>query len=334
MNKKQKIKKWFKDHFTKKNILNWLFVGLITLIVVLCVYFENKDKDQIKNKESNIIVVNDDIDLKKNLIYNTLTYVTSNFTINDNIELYLKDFNNNNTFTSANLQCLRFNLSTIKNGLLSYNNSNYAVDLSNIYMSIYFHNEYYLTSGGNYINLYLNFTNENIDYNYIKTASPNFRNYFVGDSIGGAEFKVDFDYTYLDIFFISYVIDERDDEWFVYLDKYNIFDSVSIYYNQQLQVENNSLRETINNLELQLNNSILQQEIKYNEGYQIGLNEARGLDLETNGFSTLMNSILSYPINFISNVFNFEFMGINVASILLFLVSVGVVIFVVRRLWK
>lgn len=334
MNKRQKIKKWFKDHFTKKSILNWLFVGLIALIVILCIYFENKDKETMQNKESNISIVNDNIDLKKDLIYTSLTYSTTNLVVNNNLNEYLKDFNNVNTIASANLYCLRFNLNNIKSDLLSYNNNYYAVDLSNVYMSFYFSTDYYWSSGGNYVNIYNNFTNENVNFNYIKTASPILHNYFVTNANGGVEFKINFDYSFLDIYYVYFMDDERTDEFFLNIEKFNIFDSDSIYYNQQLQVENNALQERINNLEIQLDDALLGQDIKYNLGYQVGLNEGASQDLATNGFTALLNSIFSYPINFISTVFNFNFMGINVASILLFLVSIGVVLFVVKRLWK
>lgn len=72
----------------------------------------------------------------------------------------------------------------------------------------------------------------------------------------------------------------------------------------------------------------------YSLGYQAGYNVGIQQDVTNSGFRNLFNSILSYPINFISSVFNFEFMGINVASIVLFLVSIGVVLFVIKRLWK
>ena len=68
----------------------------------------------------------------------------------------------------------------------------------------------------------------------------------------------------------------------------------------------------------------------YNDGYRDGSTE----DFTTNGFKTLIGSIFNYPINFIRGVFNFEFMGINISSIVFFVLSIGIVIFVVKRFKK
>lgn len=65
----------------------------------------------------------------------------------------------------------------------------------------------------------------------------------------------------------------------------------------------------------------------YNQGYNEGIEQ----DLETTGVKTLFNSILSYPVNMIKSVFNFEFMGVNIASVIMFIVSIGIVIFVVKK---
>lgn len=65
----------------------------------------------------------------------------------------------------------------------------------------------------------------------------------------------------------------------------------------------------------------------YNDGFQQGLNG----DLESNGFRTLLTSILSYPINLVRESLNFEFMGINISSVVMFLVSLGIVAFVIKE---
>lgn len=68
----------------------------------------------------------------------------------------------------------------------------------------------------------------------------------------------------------------------------------------------------------------------YNDGYRDGTNE----EFTTNGFKTLIGSIFNYPINMIRSVFNFEFMGINIFSLIVFIMSIGIVIFVIRRFKK
>lgn len=68
----------------------------------------------------------------------------------------------------------------------------------------------------------------------------------------------------------------------------------------------------------------------YNDGYRDGSAE----EFTTNGFKTLIGSIFNYPINMIRSVFNFEFMGINIFSLIVFILSIGIVIFVIRRFKK
>ena len=67
------------------------------------------------------------------------------------------------------------------------------------------------------------------------------------------------------------------------------------------------------------------------DGYQRGLNEGAEQDLENGGMKVLFNSILSYPVNLIRSVFDFEFMGINVASLVMFIVSIGIVAYVITK---
>lgn len=68
-----------------------------------------------------------------------------------------------------------------------------------------------------------------------------------------------------------------------------------------------------------------------NVGYQRGYNEGIEQDFENTGFKTLITTILSYPVNMVRESLNFEFMGIHVASIVLFIVSLGIVAFVIKR---
>lgn len=115
-----------------------------------------------------------------------------------------------------------------------------------------------------------------------------------------------------------------------YYEKPNIEDSdYNVLYNQvtSLSAENKRLQNDL--VQAQQNASS-----QYARGYQNGLNDGAILDLNNNGMKTIFNSILSYPINFLSSVFNFEFFGINVASLIFFLISTGIVLWIIKRLWK
>lgn len=107
-----------------------------------------------------------------------------------------------------------------------------------------------------------------------------------------------------------------------------------IIQNQTLLNQNEDLQWQLDMKNIDLVEAVQRQQTEYDRGYQNGLNDAVNTDISNNGFKVLFNSILSFPINFISQSLNFEFMGINVASIVLFLCSVGIVLFVIKRLWK
>lgn len=72
----------------------------------------------------------------------------------------------------------------------------------------------------------------------------------------------------------------------------------------------------------------------YDLGYNQGVEDGEASDFATNGFKTLIGSIFNYPINMIRSVFNFEFMGINIAGLITFIISVVIVIFIVHRFKK
>lgn len=65
--------------------------------------------------------------------------------------------------------------------------------------------------------------------------------------------------------------------------------------------------------------------------YNRGFNDGASQNLETGGMKTLFNAILSYPVNMIKSVFDFEFMGINVSSFIMFIISIGIVAFVIKK---
>lgn len=69
------------------------------------------------------------------------------------------------------------------------------------------------------------------------------------------------------------------------------------------------------------------------KGYQDGYNDGTLDNIEVAGMRTLFNSILSYPVNMISTIFDFDFMGVNITSLIMFIVSLAIVIFVVKKFW-
>lgn len=111
-----------------------------------------------------------------------------------------------------------------------------------------------------------------------------------------------------------------------------------IQYYIDINTDLNGRISILQNENSQLQNDLAQAQqnasSQYARGYQNGLNDGAILDLNNNGMKTIFNSILSYPINFLSSVFNFEFFGINVASLIFFLISTGIVLWIIKRLWK
>jgi len=76
----------------------------------------------------------------------------------------------------------------------------------------------------------------------------------------------------------------------------------------------------------------------YNDGFAVGkeagYSQAINEGVNDNGFRTLFGSILSYPVNMIRSAFNFEIFGLNVSSLLMFIASIAVVGFVIKKFWK
>lgn len=79
------MKKWFKEHFTSKKIISCILTGVIILLVLLIVFFENKDKKRMEYKTSDVSLVETDENLNKswtinqdgNLVGNNLFNLTS-----------------------------------------------------------------------------------------------------------------------------------------------------------------------------------------------------------------------------------------------------------------
>lgn len=72
-------------------------------------------------------------------------------------------------------------------------------------------------------------------------------------------------------------------------------------------------------------------EVGYEEGEEYGYNQGVNTSLSEHGLTDLFNTIFSYPINFLSSIFNFEFMGINIASLIMFIISIGILGWVIKR---
>lgn len=94
----------------------------------------------------------------------------------------------------------------------------------------------------------------------------------------------------------------------------------------------NELLPQLNLLENQLKsyNGETYNEI-YKKGYNNGLKEG---DFEKNGFKAMINEIFSFPINMIKKSLNFSIFGINLASTIFFIISISLVLWLVKRLWK
>ena len=66
-----------------------------------------------------------------------------------------------------------------------------------------------------------------------------------------------------------------------------------------------------------------------NEGYNNGYNQAMS-DSDSYSFTKLITSVVDAPIHVITSMFNFEFMGVNLTSFFMGLITFCVVIFVIR----
>ena len=111
----------------------------------------------------------------------------------------------------------------------------------------------------------------------------------------------------------------------LYIQGYNVG------YNAGTSTKNEIYEDRINVLNNRVNDLEEANQMQYNAGYQQGLNVGANQNLETAGMKTLFNSILSYPVNMIRSVFDFEFMGINITSLIMFIVSIGIVAFVIKK---
>lgn len=69
----------------------------------------------------------------------------------------------------------------------------------------------------------------------------------------------------------------------------------------------------------------------YDSGYYSGYSAGQQSTFADTAFPGLFKSIINYPIEMIKSFLNFEFMGINLFSVVVFILSIGIVAFVIKR---
>lgn len=67
----------------------------------------------------------------------------------------------------------------------------------------------------------------------------------------------------------------------------------------------------------------------YDNGYRDGASDSGEFNLVT-----LFTAVVSWPYNFFREVLNFDLLGINLWAILTSLLTLGVVVFVIKKLWR
>ena len=67
-------------------------------------------------------------------------------------------------------------------------------------------------------------------------------------------------------------------------------------------------------------------------GYQGGYNEGvQNGDLKSTGLQQMFLTILGFPITALQGIFNFEIFGINLLSLITFILTIGIVVFVIKK---
>lgn len=69
----------------------------------------------------------------------------------------------------------------------------------------------------------------------------------------------------------------------------------------------------------------------YETGYREGYNASVADGIESYGYYGLLNSIFSFPINIIKDGFDIDFFGINIGGFIMFILSISIVIYVVKK---
>lgn len=82
------------------------------------------------------------------------------------------------------------------------------------------------------------------------------------------------------------------------------------------------------------NGVISGKEIGYDEGYDVGLNDGieQGQSEDPYGLDDMFFGILDAPFNVIRNALNFEILGINISSFVLFIITAFIVLFVIKKI--
>lgn len=311
---KEKLKKFLKKH--SRTILIWELVLLIFGLIILIISFENKDKKQTYHTISNINIVDDKFDLKKDIYFGSASrYIDNTHYISftsSNSELYYSALPNISRLEDGHLNSYRVNLQSLKTNLLSYNSSVYSVDLSTLTFLLNIYIDSYI-NGNSYYRVYSSYNNN---------ASPNFLSAINSDILLNLQFvesdyyslsiNLNFDYQYLDIFYYENLMYEQDEEINTNIISYSIYNNDMPFIYQQLQNENNNLNENI----IELNNQISSLEFQYNQldfNYQTLLDQYNLISQNDYTFSELFWSISAVPFGVLTSTFNVNVMGVNLA---------------------
>lgn len=277
-------------------------------------------------------------------------YFRWNREYNDKLKLYdyyITIVNTTNTIKSiSNLKSFDFQFETID---FSYNDSNY----SNLYTF-----SYYIDGQNHYFNsnLYADtfyyddffYANEDAEYSNLLSFNSSFDEFvsynvlYVNDDHLGS---IVFNGWYLDETFdlnpkSSFVFYLCSFSVIPIIQDYNIIYQNSALPNSLTYEEyinlinsNNTLNTSNQNLQNQLDSyKGLTYEQIFNLGKQDGVASVQEGDLN-NLIKTTAMIIFNAPYNVLHNVFNFEFLGVNLFSLFSFVITCSIIIYILKLIW-
>lgn len=131
------------------------------------------------------------------------------------------------------------------------------------------------------------------------------------------------------------------------LESYNLYTQEQVNNNASADYNsgyNNGINQVLNNLG---NYNLYTQEQyttngtnNYNNGYTAGNNAGyengylegvNDTETDSNTLTGLFNAVLTSPVNMIANIFNFEFLGVNISALIFSIVSMFIVIWLIKR---